>query len=93
VPPYYLEKPSVFCRTEDILRLIRQPVAEPGPGEVLLEVRAAGVNPADWKGYSGQMGNDPKALAMRLGREASGVVAAVGPGAEGPPERCPWVTR
>jgi NADPH:quinone reductase len=68
-----------------VLRLIREPVAEPGPGEVLLEVRAAGVNPADWKAYSGQMGNDPKPLPMRLGREASGVVAAVGPrGADGP---------
>jgi NADPH2:quinone reductase len=69
----------------EVLRLVREPVAEPGPGEALLEVRAAGVNPADWKAYSGQMGNDPKALPMRLGREASGVVAAVAPGgAEGP---------
>ena len=68
----------------EVLRLIREPVAEPGPGQVLLEVRSAGVNPADWKAYSGQMGNDPKALPMRLGREAAGVVAAVGPRAEGP---------
>jgi NADPH:quinone reductase len=69
----------------EVLRLIREPVAEPGPGEVLLEVRAAGVNPADWKAYGGMMGNDPKALPMRLGREASGVVTAVGPGgADGP---------
>src|SRR4051794_5820752 len=31
------------------LSVLDEPVAAPGPGEVLLEVRAAGVNPADWK--------------------------------------------
>lgn len=52
----------------------------PGPGEVLLEVRAAGVNPADWKAYSGAWGTDPAKLPIRLGHEAAGVVVAVGPG-------------
>jgi NADPH:quinone reductase len=68
----------------EVLRLVSEQVAEPGPGQVLLEVRAAGVNPVDWKAYSGQMGNDPAALPMRLGSEAAGVVAAVGPGVDGP---------
>lgn len=49
-----------------------------GPYEVLIEVRAAGVNPWDWKSYSGASGNDPAALPMRLGAEAAGVVLAHG---------------
>jgi NADPH:quinone reductase-like Zn-dependent oxidoreductase len=68
----------------EVLDIIEAPVGEPGPGEVLLEVRAAGVNPADWKRYSGQWGEDPAQLPMRLGFEASGVVAAAGEGATGP---------
>ena len=47
------------------------------PGEVLLEVRAVGVNPADWKQYSGAWGTDPAHLPMRLGHEAAGVIAAI----------------
>lgn len=68
----------------EVLTVEEQPVAAPGPGEVVLEVRAAGVNPIDWKLYSGAMGADPAALPRRVGFEAAGVVVAVGPGAEGP---------
>jgi NADPH:quinone reductase-like Zn-dependent oxidoreductase len=56
----------------------------PGPGKVLLEVRAAGLNPIDAKVYSGAFGTDPAKLPMRLGSEAAGVVRAVGPDAVGP---------
>jgi NADPH:quinone reductase-like Zn-dependent oxidoreductase len=59
-------------------------VAEPGPGQARIEVRAAGVNPVDYKVYSGRMGADPARLPLRLGSEASGVVTAVGEGALGP---------
>ncbi|MBL1078862.1 NADP-dependent oxidoreductase [Nocardia sp. 2] len=59
-------------------------VPAPGPGEVTVEVRAAGVNPFDYKQYSGVFGTDPAALPLRLGVEAAGVVTAVGEGAEGP---------
>ena len=68
----------------EVVSVVDQPVGAPGPGEVLLDVRAAGVNPIDWKLYSGAMGTDPGRLPMRLGSEAAGVVAAVGAGAEGP---------
>lgn len=57
----------------------------PGPGEVLLDVRAAGVNPIDWKSYSGAFGTDPTRLPIRLGHEVAGVVVAVGPGVDDPP--------
>jgi len=60
-------------------------VPAPGPGEVLLDVRAAGVNPIDWKSYSGAFGTDPTRLPIRLGHEVAGVVVAVGPGVDDTP--------
>jgi NADPH2:quinone reductase len=68
----------------EVLSLVDQPTGEPGPGEVRMAVRAAGVNPIDYKSYSGAFGADPSALPMRLGAEAAGVVTAVGTGAAGP---------
>jgi NADPH:quinone reductase-like Zn-dependent oxidoreductase len=68
----------------EVLEVVDEEPGEPGPGEVLLEVRAAGVNPADWKRYSGAWGADPSQLPIRLGYEAAGVVAAAGPDAAGP---------
>ena len=68
----------------EVLTVVDEPTPEPGPGEVRLEVRAAGVNPIDYKVYSGAFGRDPGRLPIRLGSEAAGVVAAVGPDAVGP---------
>ena len=61
----------------DQLTLTEVPTPEPGAGEVRVAVRAIGVNPIDWKSYSGMMGEDPAAL-VSMGSEVSGVVAAVG---------------
>ncbi|MET0701312.1 MAG: NADP-dependent oxidoreductase [Mycobacterium sp.] len=52
----------------------------PGPGQVVVDVRAAGTNPIDYKLYSGDMGNDPAALPLQVGQEVAGVVSAVGSG-------------
>lgn len=60
--------------------LIERPVPEPGPGELLVEVRAAGVNPADWKLRESWFGRDGD-LPRAMGFEVAGVVLAVGPGA------------
>jgi NADPH:quinone reductase-like Zn-dependent oxidoreductase len=68
----------------EVLSLVEVPVEQPGPGHVLVQVRAAGVNPVDYKLYSGAYGAEPSRLPMRLGFEASGVVRALGEGAEGP---------
>src|SRR4051794_2040272 len=68
----------------EVLSLNEEPDREPGPGEAVLDVRAAGINPADWKGYGGAWGRDASRLPMRLGFEAAGVGAAVGGGATGP---------
>src|SRR5665648_798939 len=62
----------------EVLDVVEVDPGEPGPGEVLLEVHAAGVNPTDWKSYSGAWGTDVTQLPIHLGREASGVVIAIG---------------
>lgn len=68
----------------EVLSVTDEPTRGPGPGEVRIEVRAAGVNPVDYKSYSGAFGSDPARLPIRLGAEAAGVVTAVGPDAAGP---------
>lgn len=54
----------------------------PGPGEVTIEVRAAGVNPIDYKLVNGAHGNDPGSLPLPVGLEVAGVLTALGPGTE-----------
>ena len=68
----------------EVLALTETRIGRPGPGEVRIQVRAAGANPIDYKMYSGAFGRDPARLPMRLGFEAAGVVAAAGDDAEGP---------
>lgn len=68
----------------EVLSLIETPVGPVGAGEVLIEVRAAGTNPVDYKLYSPAPGRDPSQLPMRIGREAAGVVIEVAAGCEGP---------
>jgi NADPH:quinone reductase len=68
----------------EVLAVVDEPTAEPGQGQARIEVRGAGVNPVDYKLYSGAMGGDPARLPLRLGFEAAGVVTAVGPAAIGP---------
>ncbi len=53
----------------------------PMAGELLIEVRAAGVNPVDWKIRSGAYGSED--LPAVLGSEAAGVVRAVGQDVDG----------
>ena len=48
----------------------------PGPGEVTIEVRAAGMNPADYKRVL--QGTNPDALPHPIGFEVAGVLTAVG---------------
>ncbi|MFJ3392998.1 NADP-dependent oxidoreductase [Leifsonia aquatica] len=60
--------------------LVEREVAAPGPGEVTIRVRAAGVNPADYKHVS-----SPRSgleLPVAIGYEVAGVLSAVGPDTE-----------
>lgn len=67
----------------EVLSVTETDLPEPGPGEVTVEVRAAGLNPIDHKLYGGVMGADPSTLPQRVGKEVAGVVTAVGPDARG----------
>jgi NADPH:quinone reductase-like Zn-dependent oxidoreductase len=65
----------------EVLMYEEVPRPEPGPGEVLVRVRASTVNPMDWKmreGYVRQWFDPP--LPMTLGRDLAGDVVAVGEG-------------
>ncbi len=62
--------------------LQERPVPEPGPGELLVTVRAAGVNPADWKIRAGLMGTGRR-LPVGMGLEVAGVVSALGEDVDG----------
>jgi len=68
----------------EVLRFVDEEVGPPGPGQVVLDVRAAGTNPVDYKRYSGAYGRDPAQLPIRLGMEAAGVVAETADGVLGP---------
>ena len=59
------------------------PMPEPSPGEVLVEVHAAGVNPVDWKVRAGMhRAFLPLELPAVLGREVAGIVVRSGAGFE-----------
>ncbi|MFE3329173.1 NADP-dependent oxidoreductase [Streptomyces sp. NPDC059176] len=64
--------------TPDVLQEVVVPRPEPGPGQILVAVRAAGVNPTDWKHRSSGMFLNR--LPLVLGWDVSGVVEAVGYG-------------
>ncbi|MXG27878.1 NADP-dependent oxidoreductase [Streptomyces sp. YIM 132580] len=67
--------------TPDVLRVVDVPPLTAGPGEVRLAVRAAGVNPVDWKILSGGMRRMmPLDLPGGLGSDVAGVVDQVGEG-------------
>jgi NADPH:quinone reductase len=68
----------------EVLSVVDEAVRPPGDGEVTIRVRAIGVNPVDYKLYSGSFGRDSTSLPLRLGAELSGVVTAVGARAVGP---------
>ena len=68
----------------EVLAVVDEALPDPGPGQVSVEVRAVGTNPADYKMFSGNFGADTTQLPMPVGSEAAGVVTAVGSGAAGP---------
>jgi NADPH:quinone reductase-like Zn-dependent oxidoreductase len=61
----------------EVLEIVDLPDPRPGPGQVRIAVRAAGVNPSDWKKRQGLMDEE---LPQTLGYEAAGVVDELGAG-------------
>jgi NADPH:quinone reductase-like Zn-dependent oxidoreductase len=67
--------------TPDVLRVAELPVPQPGRGEILVRVAAAGLNPADLRLLSGVMRDAaPLRFPHVLGSDFAGVVVGVGPG-------------
>ncbi|MFP5283891.1 MAG: alcohol dehydrogenase catalytic domain-containing protein, partial [Actinomycetes bacterium] len=66
----------------EVLQLVELPDPEPGPGEILVRVTAAGVNRADLLQRQGRY-PPPAGASELLGLECSGQVAALGEGVEG----------
>src|SRR5438309_1903148 len=46
----------------EVLTLVEEELPQAGPGQVTIEVRAAGVNPADHKGFAGLRSRDESRL-------------------------------
>ncbi|WP_052852882.1 NADP-dependent oxidoreductase [Streptomyces avicenniae] len=64
-------------RGPEVLEIADLPEPHPGPGEVGIAVRAAGINPSDWKKRRGLMDAE---LPQTLGHEAAGVIDELGEG-------------
>src|SRR2546421_3169420 len=68
----------------EVLEWADTPEPNAGPGKIRIAVRAASVNPIDWKIFSGMMsGGQPLAGPGYLGYDAAGVVDEVGDGVTG----------
>ncbi len=67
----------------EVLKLRRIARPQPGPGEVLIRVHAASMNPVDWKVRSGMLQKFfPVTFPAVTGRDGAGEVIAVGIGAD-----------
>lgn len=60
-----------------MLEEVEYEVPAPGQGEVTIDVRAAGMNPADYKHI--KFGQDASQLPIPIGYEVAGVISAIGP--------------
>jgi NADPH:quinone reductase-like Zn-dependent oxidoreductase len=68
----------------EVLEWADAPEPHPGPGQIRIAVRAASVNPIDWKTLSGAAsGGQPMVGIGYLGHDAAGVVDEVGQGVTG----------
>jgi len=63
------------------LTLVERDLPVPGPGEVLVRIRAVGICGSDLHGWDGSTGRRRPPIVM--GHEAAGEIESVGPGVEG----------
>jgi NADPH:quinone reductase-like Zn-dependent oxidoreductase len=65
----------------DVLRVVDAPKPEPGPAQVLVQVKAAGINPSDAKIRNGLLRNRfPVTFPSGEGGDLAGTVIETGPG-------------
>jgi len=68
----------------DVLRVAEVPRPEPGPGQVLVQVKAAGINPGEAKIRDGSLhARFPATFPSGQGSDLAGIVAQTGPGVTG----------
>ncbi len=68
----------------DVLEVIEVPTPEPGPGQVLVQVKAAGINPGEAKIRAGLLHQQfPATFPSGQGSDLAGTVAAMGRGVVG----------
>jgi NADPH:quinone reductase-like Zn-dependent oxidoreductase len=68
----------------DVLNVVDVPRPVPGPGQVLVQVKAAGINPGEAKIREGQYAEQwPATFPSGQGSDLAGVVAGTGPGVTG----------
>ncbi len=78
-----MEMKTVLIReygSNDVVEVIDVLRPEPGAGEVLVKVHAAGVNPIDWKIRGGAGERMGMTLPIRLGSEVVGTIETCGSG-------------
>ncbi|MGQ5634767.1 MULTISPECIES: NADP-dependent oxidoreductase [unclassified Streptomyces] len=82
MPKAYVHTRHGGPETEALIDLDRP---RPGPGQILIAVRAAGVNPVDWKLREGfrRPGESEPVFPRVFGSEAAGVVQEAGSGVTG----------
>jgi NADPH:quinone reductase-like Zn-dependent oxidoreductase len=68
----------------DVLKVADVPTPTPGPGQVLVQVKTAGINPGEAKIRAGMLhARWPAAFPSGQGSDLAGVVAETGPGVTG----------
>ena len=71
---------DVFGAAQDVLQQGDWPTPEPGPGEVLVQLRTTGVNPSDVKKRAGAFPDLLEAGPVIPHSDGAGVITAVGEG-------------
>lgn len=64
----------------DVLHVVDAPDPQPGPDQVVVEIRAAGVNPIDAKLRAGVRPSAPVTAPRRVGFDGAGTIIAIGDG-------------
>ena len=76
-----MNRVAQFCEygDPDVVGVVETPAPTPGPGQLRLAVRAASVNPIDWKTVAGLMRDQiPLRLPAGVGTDVAGVIDEVG---------------